>query len=419
MAKKRTKTCTSRLLFRPHIKRASFRQGPRICILALDQLISHSQEDIGSSLLVFHYLTSKLIFVLISLSISNDDLNFSYYRRESGEPGIRTPPRKFSKGLNEECLIEERELEDGSVLASLSEDSSVGEKKSSINLGREPTTAPAIDFKLDVRIEINSGKCVLHAGKQTGGKSDSANSSRVDPFIFNSELQKTNMMRAFAEPETRNTNFIFPAIRVKSFYESTHRRIQHRLRKKANLYAMIKIDSFVMPSFSSSILTSRDMCISSAFLDFLEQSLEPLNQLKPPLGLTPSPAATTPGPQSTASRDIPRNDSEGQKVLRIETDLKEFKKNLDAGKESRAEQEASYFPIEVVVFVSMLPSCIRFTCLPQSTMECLLKLPTLELVFSTYKIDSQKQSLLYDRLNSDEPAENNSKQESKPYLRLI
>ena len=47
----------------------------------------------------------------------------------------------------------------------------------------------------------------------------------------------------------------------------------------------------------------------------------------------------------------------------------------------------------------MLPSCIRFTCLPQSTMECLLKLPTLELVFSTYKIDSKKQETLYANLS--------------------
>ncbi len=27
------------------------------------------------------------------------------------------------------------------------------------------TTAPAIDFKLNVKIDINSGKCVLHANK--------------------------------------------------------------------------------------------------------------------------------------------------------------------------------------------------------------------------------------------------------------
>ena len=29
--------------------------------------------------------------------------------------------------------------------------------------------APAIDFKLDVKIEINSGKCVLHASKIASG----------------------------------------------------------------------------------------------------------------------------------------------------------------------------------------------------------------------------------------------------------
>jgi hypothetical protein len=52
------------------------------------------------------------------------------------------------------------------------------------------------------------------------------------------------------------------------------------------------------------------------------------------------------------------------------------------------QQEPVYFPVDVVVFISMLPSNIRFTCQPQSTMECLLKLPSLELVFSTNRIDS-------------------------------
>lgn len=52
------------------------------------------------------------------------------------------------------------------------------------------------------------------------------------------------------------------------------------------------------------------------------------------------------------------------------------------------QQEPVYFPVDVVVFISMLPSSIRFTCQPQSTMECLLKLPSLEMVFSTNRIDS-------------------------------
>ena len=59
------------------------------------------------------------------------------------------------------------------------------------------------------------------------------------------------------EPEISiNTNFIFPAIKVKAFYESTHKKIEdNRLAKKANLYTMIKIESLVMPSFSSNLMS--------------------------------------------------------------------------------------------------------------------------------------------------------------------
>jgi hypothetical protein len=64
------------------------------------------------------------------------------------------------------------------------------------------------------------------------------------------------------------------------------------------------------------------------------------------------------------------------------------------------QQEPAYFPVDVVVFVSMLPSSIRFTCLPHSTMECLLKLPSLEMVFSTNRIDGPTQSKLENILSS-------------------
>lgn len=61
------------------------------------------------------------------------------------------------------------------------------------------------------------------------------------------------------EPEISiNTNFIFPAIKVKAFYESTHKKVEdNRLAKKANLYTMIKIESFVMPSFSTNLMSKQ------------------------------------------------------------------------------------------------------------------------------------------------------------------
>lgn len=45
------------------------------------------------------------------------------------------------------------------------------------------------------------------------------------------------------------------------------------------------------------------------------------------------------------------------------------------------------FPVDVVVFIRVEPSIIRFNCLPTSRVECLLKLPALETVFSTKSTD--------------------------------
>jgi hypothetical protein len=45
------------------------------------------------------------------------------------------------------------------------------------------------------------------------------------------------------------------------------------------------------------------------------------------------------------------------------------------------------FPVDVVVYIRVQPSCIRANCLPVSKVECLLRLPSLDLVFSTKRAD--------------------------------
>ncbi len=119
------------------------------------------------------------------------------------------------------------------------------------------THAPAIDFKLDVKIEINSGKCILHASKNK-------DQSKNDRLSYNSyyNMNETNkqaggkmMSGVSIEPEISvNTNILFPAIKVKAFYESSYKSVENRLMKKANLYTMIRIESFVMPTFSANLM---------------------------------------------------------------------------------------------------------------------------------------------------------------------
>ena len=45
------------------------------------------------------------------------------------------------------------------------------------------------------------------------------------------------------------------------------------------------------------------------------------------------------------------------------------------------------FPVDVVVYIRVQPSMLRLSCLPLSRVECLLRLPSLDLVFSTKRSD--------------------------------
>jgi Fragile site-associated protein C-terminus len=47
------------------------------------------------------------------------------------------------------------------------------------------------------------------------------------------------------------------------------------------------------------------------------------------------------------------------------------------------------FPVDVVVYCHVQPSTFRFSCLPESRVECLLRLPSLHLVFSSKRSEDQ------------------------------
>lgn len=49
------------------------------------------------------------------------------------------------------------------------------------------------------------------------------------------------------------------------------------------------------------------------------------------------------------------------------------------------------FPVDVVVFIRVEPSIIRFNCIPVSRVECLLQVPSLDVVFSTRGSDVEAQ----------------------------
>jgi predicted transcriptional regulator len=358
------------------------------------------------------------------------------------------------------------------------------------------TTPPSIDYKVDFKIDISSGKCVLHAGPPiiNGPTVDGTNGGNANNPQNEMNHQQNNNNSNNDEDIVRNTNFIFPAIKMKVFYEPSSsfppqtnikmeqlsskvkkaiNEHQKKTKKIDNLYVLVKLESLLMPSSYTShminrdFFNSRDMCISPALLDFLEQTLEPYDQIKASFENATSPVilnkltkskktnfhlnylesddntnanggggsggddddddtsaelSDISDRSSSSSSSTTRNgindtviikdskkmekeeeEEEGEAVL-----TQDNKSIINTGGTDTAATAAtssssssSSFPLDVVVFVSMLPSSIRFTCQPQSTMECLLKLPTLEMVFSNNRIEPNRRDYIERRLNGN------------------
>ena len=371
-----------------------------------------------------------------------------------------------------------------------------------------------VDIKLDVKIDINSGRCIFHNTTSSGtagtkhssshhhhnhhnhhhqsshhkqhqhqpssqpqqhNRSSSTTSTGSTSSTLDSPTYQTNnyydfenYMNSASEQQmnqnNKNTIFIFPAICVKAYYdESTRSELNNRLFKRANLYSIIKIEKFAMPGSQSGAQSTyynrsssmKEMVISPALLDFLEQTLEPLDTLlkqnaasgninkgslktKPPNANANANSTNTNHRQRTVSfnkttivntistdniyssnknnepnvfhmnedDDDDDNDIDYEFVIGDdENDKNETlkpssfsstNKKLKTNKRKKTPSTSSastqlpppplttiHFPIDFVVIISMLPSDIRFNCLPHSTMECLFKLPSIEMVFSS------------------------------------
>uniref|UniRef100_A0A8C6TXX4 Bridge-like lipid transfer protein family member 1 C-terminal domain-containing protein n=1 Tax=Neogobius melanostomus TaxID=47308 RepID=A0A8C6TXX4_9GOBI len=121
--------------------------------------------------------------------------------------------------------------------------------------------------------------------------------------------------------------------------------------KTAKLYAWVALQTL-----------PEEMVISPCLLDFLEKALETI--------------PITPDDRNYAA------------VASHEDDVGQFEA-VDPLEESTTSLVSSStsayssFPVDVVVYVRVQPSQIRFSCLPMSRVECMLKLPSLDLVFSS------------------------------------
>ncbi|XP_077093495.1 bridge-like lipid transfer protein family member 1 isoform X4 [Siphateles boraxobius] len=295
--------------------------------------------------------------------------------------------------------------------------------------GLAPPTERNIDFELDVRVEIDSGKCVLHPSTQPPEHEDLAvrrsceRSSRSldqdsppkkrklqhslgsSSHLLNAKRVPTSLQSKTSDIET--TVFYIPGVDVKLHYNSkmlkTESPIASRgsslprtLSKESKLFGMRdspappasgpgKINTLLPPPPPPPPLPSakgkpsvgvkmaklyawvalqtlpEEMVISPCLLDFLEKALETIP-------ITPVDRNYT---LNVPEEDVGHFDSVDP--------LEESQVSLV----SSAGNSYSSFPVDVVVYVRVQPSQIRFSCLPMSRVECMLKLPSLDLVFSS------------------------------------
>lgn len=114
--------------------------------------------------------------------------------------------------------------------------------------------------------------------------------------------------------------------------------------KRASLFAWLTLQS----------IPEKETILSPHILEFLEQTLEPL-----------------PTSQFTAPSSNPVN-------------LEMLEHNYVV---------YASFPVDVIVYFHMKPSTFRFSCLPVSRVECMLQLPSLDIIFSSKRQEDSTKDL--------------------------
>lgn len=242
---------------------------------------------------------------------------------------------------------------------------------------------PSIDFELDIKVFFNSGKCVLHTkdpaheeepikmtrpmrkersfsgGLPDGGGSPTRRRSGPRSHPSSSRMRFPPAASATPGQVADFTVFLVPGLDVKVHYNSwtvggespvgLEPPARRGGTKKATLFAWITLQSI-----------PEETVISPHILDFLEQALEaiPMQQ-----AAKQSPVASVDG----GGAGVGGGGGGGGLVL----------------------EEGQYgsFPVDVIVYFRMQPSILRFSCLPVSRVECLLRLPSVDLAFSSKRAD--------------------------------
>ncbi|XP_076393962.1 transmembrane protein KIAA1109 homolog tweek isoform X14 [Megachile rotundata] len=259
---------------------------------------------------------------------------------------------------------------------------------------------PNIDFELDVKVLINSGKCVLHTkdpGKEdeikimsrmkkerscSGGTFEFQPSSPSSSRKHLSSKEKSSTTSTSRLRYLQHTNvplvdltiFHIPGLDVKLHYESKtlpEESVSPRISsdntmlnpssvsmlkkastKKASLFAWMTLQSI-----------PEETIISPHILEFLEQTLEPI-------------------PSKTHFHSTFHSNAQTYPLENTES-------TSWAATAASSNYVYASFPVDVIVYFHMQPSTFRFSCLPVSRVECMLQLPSLDIVFSSKRAEEE------------------------------
>ena len=254
------------------------------------------------------------------------------------------------------------------------------------------SSEPNVDFEFDFKIFINSGKCVLHAKSDEAkttkkDKNQSANFSDNSPLSDRKTRHPSDKERlSVPAPRIRpnltttvpdnSTVFFIPGLDVKvhyiskteSDYEISYITSEKQdsfdssnIQRESHLLSMTKKNTNKKATLTTWMTLQsipEETVISPAILEFLEQALEPL------------PVVTKPTSQDQVNIQGEAEDGSGTAAGTLVT--------------------SSYtsFPVDVIVYFHMKSNRFRFSCLPVSRIECMLTLPSLDLVFSSKRADA-------------------------------
>ncbi|XP_061939071.1 bridge-like lipid transfer protein family member 1 isoform X15 [Apis cerana] len=259
---------------------------------------------------------------------------------------------------------------------------------------------PNIDFELDVKVLINSGKCVLHTkdpGKEdeikimsrmkkerscSGGTFEFQPSSPSSSRKHLSSKEKSSTASTSRLRYLQHTNvplvdltiFHIPGLDVKVHYESKtlpEESVSPRVSSDNSLLNPSSVTAFKKSSTKKASLFAwmtlqsipEETIISPHILEFLEQTLEPI------------PSKTNFHSNTQTNVVFPLDNAEST--------------SWAATAASSSNYVYASFPVDVIVYFHMQPSTFRFSCLPVSRVECILQLPSLDIIFSSKRAEEE------------------------------